>query len=383
MRELRIQVVTDDPALIALRPAWMALHEAARGTVFQSCEWLLSWWAVYGHDFPLRVLALWDGPRLAALLPLFLHKVDLKVCSLKRLRFLGEHETYGEYHPLILPGYEQEAAEAATDFLRSLMRKKECDCVDFNSLPAESPFMNRLLERLAADGFQVHRDITRCQRMMMPLPADTDTYFKSLSSHGRADIKRDERLLYKNGAVYEMISDRTTRPVLEDFFALHEREWDRKRGGGFFKMRKRFGEFLRLATNELMQRSAARLHFLMVDGRMIAASQSFLMNGRCVGYVSGCDLSHPLARYSPGKVLSSLCIRDAITAGGVEFDFLGGAEKYKRELGGRETVFSRAIIHEASWRSLKPALFLIGLNLHEKTEFFRKRVMRRRKRGRE
>jgi CelD/BcsL family acetyltransferase involved in cellulose biosynthesis len=103
------------------------------------------------------------------------------------------------------------------------------------------------------------------------------------------------------------------------------------------------------------------------------------MNGRCVGYVSGCDLTHPLARYSPGKVLSSLCIRDAITSGGVEFDFLGGAEKYKRELGGQETVFSRAVIHEAGLRSLKPLLFLFLLNLHDKADQVRCRYTRRKK----
>ena len=59
----------------------------------------------------------------------------------------------------------------------------------------------------------------------------------------------------------------------------------------------------------------------------IAALYNFIYNDTCFYYQSGFD---PVwAKFSPGTVLFSLSIQDAIENGMLEYDFLQGDEPYK------------------------------------------------------
>ena len=63
--DMRTELLTDTDALRRLRGPWHTLHTEASGTIFQTYDWLWSWWTVYGSRFGLRVLALWQDGELA------------------------------------------------------------------------------------------------------------------------------------------------------------------------------------------------------------------------------------------------------------------------------------------------------------------------------
>jgi hypothetical protein len=69
--ELSVDVITDIAGFAALEHEWRDLYEASpSATPFQTWEWLLTWWEVYGVHGALRLVTARDKDRLVGALPL-------------------------------------------------------------------------------------------------------------------------------------------------------------------------------------------------------------------------------------------------------------------------------------------------------------------------
>jgi CelD/BcsL family acetyltransferase involved in cellulose biosynthesis len=79
-----------------------------------------------------------------------------------------------------------------------------------------------------------------------------------------------------------------------------------------------------------------KLSFLVVNGVASAAYCDFDYSGRILVYNSGL-MPHENAHLSPGIVLLSYNIRDAIAHHRKVFDFLRGNETYKYRMGAHDT----------------------------------------------
>lgn len=360
---------TDD--LVRLRPQWDALHHAARGAVFQSFEWLSAWWRVYGNGFSLRAGTFWDGGRLVGLFPCFLVSQQSPIGRITRLRIMGEHEIYGEYRPLAHPDCGALAAPAAA-FLADELRNGACDMIDFNSLPNGDAFLDEVRRHLRQMGVVARWDPFSLARMMMALPREESEYLGALGKRARHNITHDERILLRNGVRHTIVSDPADGKALAVLEHLHALGWARKgKGCGYFESRAGFGDFMRRVVPSLMETGNARIHMLTHRDRPIATTLTLTANGHCAEYIGGFDPFHPLSKFSPGKILSSLCIREAIRSGCVDFDFQGGREYYKTEVGCKLTGFSRFSAFEPRFKSLKPLLFILALHLNKLKRQFR------------
>ena len=96
------ETITGDEEFFALREPWERLHAQVRGTVFQTFDWLSTWWRIYHHHFALRVLTGWEESRLVGIFPCFIQRAH----GVSRLRIVGEYGVYGEYTPLVLLEFE-------------------------------------------------------------------------------------------------------------------------------------------------------------------------------------------------------------------------------------------------------------------------------------
>jgi CelD/BcsL family acetyltransferase involved in cellulose biosynthesis len=223
--------------------------------------------------------------------------------------------------------------------------------------------MEQFLAVIAANGLHVRYTENCVTRVTMNLPATWDTYINMISHNEKRMLKRRMRALMKHGVEVEVLqSSQNGMSDFDEFVRLHTATWADKGIAGYFAS-PRFTMFQRDIMSQLREKNMARLYFLKKDGVRFAAVQAFFVNDVCCFYLSGLDRSHELTHYSPGKVLLSLVINDAIKEGYKVFDFQGGKEEYKFRLGGKTTTFSKALVWKTGTASPKVYVFLISQTL--------------------
>jgi len=356
---VNVRTVTSEQELSDLRKAWDALHMAADGTVFQTFEWNNTWWSIYRRDhLQLRITTFWEGEELVGLLPTFLEFINAKLVTVSRMRFLGTYETYGEYAPLIHPSYQEPVLGAMVNYCAEQLSAEEFDMLSFFRFPSTSVFMERLLGELRARNLNVTFTRNCVARVMMPLPQTWEEYLTSLTPSERQTLGRRTRALLKNGVELEIVDGSGgIDEAFHDFVLLHTASWLDRGGKGYFGSLKQFEQFQKSITSTLAPLNMARIYFLKKNGHRFAAVQAFFANRHCCFYLSGLDRHDPMVALSPGKVLLSLVIKDAIARGYTEFDFQGGQESYKFQLGGHPEAFSKALVWNKGAASLKVYAF--------------------------
>ena len=228
---MRRQLVTTVPELRDLQHPWGELHRVARGSVFQTHEWLTSWWNGYGNSLSLRVLTGWDGPRLVGLFPCFLQEFSVAGIGFRRLSLLGEYAVNGEYAPLVHPNHQDDFAHASSSFCSDLLANNECDFVDFHLLPAGNSFVSSFLRQMKERGFRVLENPAALKRTLIPLPDTWNDYLKGLGPKVRNNLRRQERRLLACGAECEVLTtEGGFEEGFEDFVQLHSAVWKKKGG---------------------------------------------------------------------------------------------------------------------------------------------------------
>jgi Acetyltransferase (GNAT) domain len=184
-----------------------------------------------------------------------------------------------------------------------------------------------------------------CPVLTLPDVPDFEAYLDTLSKKDRHEIRRKLRRAESKG---EVRLDDSPEPLrdLEAFIELHQKKWGadglfRPTPGG--EASRRF--FVRLL--DLMGRDgSARLTFLTVGGRRIAAGVHFETRDSYLYYNAGVD---PDAReLSPGVVMVARYVERALAAGKRRFDFLRGDEGYKYEWGAVDEPIQRLLVRRAA-----------------------------------
>jgi len=353
-----VKTITSEEEFRSLESDWTRLHCSAKGTIFQTFSWCWNWWKVYGkRGAGLHIVTSRIDGRLSAILPLYLENIRGIGVSLGRLRMIGVYETYGEYK--ILAGSES-SAESVRAIAGELTRQLATPGFDILSLfrfPPDSEPMVELICQLRGSGLRSRYVAQVIKRVMMDLPDSWEAYLAMLSSNERESIRRKTKNLLKTGAEIEVIEN-PDPAAFADYVRLHSDSWRPRGVKGYFSSGE-FTTFLGNVTLDLMPGGYARLYFLKKDGKRIAAVHAFFMHDQCCFYLSGLDRTHELLHMSPGKVLLAHVIHDAIDRGYRIFDFQGGDEDYKFQLGGKVTSFAKAIFWPNDRRSIKIIVFLL------------------------
>jgi len=158
------------------------------------------------------------------------------------------------------------------------------------------------------------------------LPATWDEYLSILSRHDRHELRRKIRRAKEAEVVMADYQGDTS--VIEDFFRLMIAGNQSKRNFLSEEMK----EFFRELINTFWQKQVLDLKFLKYEGKMIAATLSFLFKDEVLLYNSG--FAAPYNNLSPGLILKAYTIKKAIEEGKKKYDFLRGGERYKYDLGG-------------------------------------------------
>ncbi len=176
---------------------------------------------------------------------------------------------------------------------------------------------------------------------------DLEGFLDTLGKKERHEVRRKLR---RAEAVGEVALTESLEPLadLEAFIDLHQRRWG---ADGLFPPTPG-GEASRRFIRRLIEGSGpdgpARLCFLTVAGRRIAAGITFEDGDTVAYYNAGVD---PDAReLSPGILLIARYLGRAIARGYRRFDFLRGNEDYKYEWGAVDEPIQRLLVRRTTVR---------------------------------
>ncbi len=107
-------------------------------------------------------------------------------------------------------------------------------------------------------------------------------------------------------------------------------------------MNDRMVSFFKGLAEALAEAQILKLFFLDLDGRPIAATMCFNYQSSMYLYNNGYD--ERFRSLSVGLLSKVLSIKESIQSGQKTYDFLKGAEAYKKRLGGRPIQLYRCLI---------------------------------------
>jgi CelD/BcsL family acetyltransferase involved in cellulose biosynthesis len=310
--------------------AWEAVAAAARRrSPFLGWTWQRHWVAVFaeGRRLDVRYVREADG-RLIAILPLYETEPGA-------FELVGGAEI-SDYLDLIAVAEHEEEAWAALLAARAADRGRWV----LHAVPAASPTVRALPALAATVGLGA--DVTLEERCpVLELPSSWETYLASLSGKHRHELTRKIRRFEREAPDGRAVVVRGPAAVagrLGDFLALHRRS----RVGKAKFMDARMERFFRAALPALAEDDGVALWFLETAGAPIAAFVCLEWDGTVGLYNSG--FAPERAALSPGLVLLSHVIRDAIARGRSRFDFLRGEERYKLDFEPRLEDVHRVVI---------------------------------------
>ena len=339
---LQLKVFKDETGFAALRPHWNTLlANSAANTLFLTWEWQSTWWRCLGIG-DLYLLAWFDGDRLVGVAPLFLAEGDDGV---RRFGLVGCVDVSDYLDVIALPECEETVYRGLLDWLQSA-DAPVWDEIQLCNLPQTSSTHRRLPELAAARGLNCVVAVDDvCP--VIELPDDFETYLQEvLSKKQRHEVRRKTRRIEEATTVtwYAIDGASDLEAETDAFIELHRLSTTEKHSFMTPEMQAFFREIVR----ETNQAGWLYLAFIELNGQRAAAMLGFIYDGRLLVYNSGYD-PQSFAEISPGIVLTSYIIEDAIKRKLRVFDFLQGDEVYKYRFGASDTlVYDMTIQHAAS-----------------------------------
>jgi len=310
---------TDFPEI---RDGWLELERDGHlPTVFQTYDWMETWWKHLGFRGRKLILAAYDGEELIGIAPLYISKLVVKGVPLFNVaRLIGAGES--DYQAFILRTGKEELALRA---LLEHLRRYKWDIFWFSDVHPETATNHLIADLLRTARYHcVQQRHTPCP--YISLPGTIDEYKQTLSRNSRRNLtkvcNRVERL---EGMKYVKIAEvKHLDGAMDNFFNLHQNRWVREGQKGALAEEKVRNFHLEAAARLFRYLD---LRQLILKDRVIATTYSYDFNTKRGVYLPGMDMD--FEHYSLGSVMMEFGIRDAIERGLREFDFMRGDEEYK------------------------------------------------------
>jgi CelD/BcsL family acetyltransferase involved in cellulose biosynthesis len=319
-----------------LRPEWNALlRNSQADTPFLTYEWQKTWSdCLCSCEGELHLLTVRDGGALLGIAPLFvLSEPDKDGRPWRLLRLIGSVDASDYLDLIAVRGREREVSCAMLD---ALAQSDTWDALDLWNVPAASTTRALLPELIASRGWTL-LDEKQVVCPIIHLPVQFDDYVQSLDKKERHELRRKiRRAEATEGVSWYAITGQDRAHDLdeaaESFIALMMKSRPDKSDFMTDEMRRFFHQMIR-ATHD---GGFLHLAFLEVNGAKAATYLSFDYNQKRLVFNSGLE-TQGFQALSAGIVLAARIIDEAIQLGYSEFDFLRGDEKYKYQLGAKDT----------------------------------------------
>lgn len=336
----RVTVIADSDSLDALRSEWSELLlDSTAPSAFLSYEWMTTWLRTWAGRGTPRVVLVREGSQLVGLAPLF--EPAPGPLAPRTLRFMGTGVGADHLRFLVRRGREDHVASVLTEHVLAA----GYDVLDF---PRMEEGAARILQDSARRGAEYACDATVADTCpFVTLPESWEVYLGTLSANARKDLGRRIRRLGERGeVVIRRIHEEGTelQEAWEILVSLHQSR-QRTLGSHSAFATPRSLAFHRAFLQTAAARGWLRLYVMRVGDQDVAAEYCVSVGGRVEDLQTGFDADW--ARYGVGTLILAHAIRDAISTGATEFDFLRGGEEYKQQ---RWAASSRHDVSVVAWR---------------------------------
>lgn len=316
-----------------LRDEWLDLEGRATPTVFLSWQWLGHWLHVYQPR--AWVLKVREGERIVGLG--LLVATEERRHGVMKSRCLRLHQTGHKLLDQIWIEYNGFLAEhGREDAVANACLKYLCE-----SMPDWDEFVIGAIDSDEADRFARTTGLHKHLRWAAPcfgvdlseLRRSGIRYLDTLSRNTRYQINRSHRLYEKRGTV-SLVRPDSVDEALEMFDRIGPRHLERWGGGpdqsGFANPD--FVRFHRELIRFQWPDGGVDLVSLMVGEEEVASFYNLIYDQVVYFYLGGM-LEETDNRLKPGLLGHGLCIEDYRHHGFHYYDFMGGNERYKSNLG--------------------------------------------------
>ncbi len=325
---ISIRVVRTADGFDALEPEWNALLEESEAGVFQTFEWLRTWWEYFGEKLELHILVFQSGHRTVGIAPLCLSRKKFVGLTISRhLAFIGA--VLSDYLGLVVrKGWESKVTEAFAIHLSE--NQSGWDVTDFQDVNEHVSWFPDLQPSLLRAGLPVYR----YQGNVCPvfnLPASVDSIYDQLGPSTSYNMKRKVKKLETQFRSDLEIITRDTGDIEQaiiDFAHIHGHRWKSQGHPSAFDDPKHRAFHVAICR-KFAKRNWLRLFFLRVDDARVAVSINFNYRSRIFMYQCNAHGPEDVMKCSPGMVLRYYVVVDGIGEGMRVFDFLRGNESYK------------------------------------------------------
>lgn len=348
---MKITVATTTEQLVSLREEWKILETESRATVFQTWDWTMQWWKVFGSqkgcmakglekgdaviyafksEYALSVYCAWEGPTLIAVVPMVFRKFKQREMGMAGM---DDQEYHGPLcrvrHAGILPHL---AARIAHDFARS-----EAMTLDVRGITSHDRFASMLGAELS------DLPMTRIPYSHCPV--------LDLQAWSRQGVSgRIRRMLAKGERAAESLKDRLWIGPLDHDRAsasadhlidILKGRWQDKGVYSVFHVQGHESFFRGLLKG--MSEDSIKTFGAVLDDRIAAFAVCLFHGPRCYYWLPG-RRADVLDSLPLGHMLISNIIDYAQARGCTHLDFLRGSHPYKLEWGALTEVSDRVVI---------------------------------------
>jgi CelD/BcsL family acetyltransferase involved in cellulose biosynthesis len=314
----------------ALQDNWNELlcHSALENP-FQSHQWFLTWWQVYGNG-ELYIITCSDdiSGKLLGALPLYKSRIG-NIVPLTVLRFLGSGQGSADFLGcLARQGIEHLIFKACLDIL--LKSSDSWDLIELQDMDADSLFYLFLKDAGIHNIVEMRDQNKRCP--YLALPNSWDGLVNGVSKKVRQRIGYYRRALDKKGVVtFELLEDPSELAgALSDMIRLRQDRMEQK-GITTAPVTDSYYSFHGQLMPRLLECGKLKFYFLRLDGERIAYLYLFSGGSSVYFYQTGFDRTW--SSQSVGFVLLGMVLEKTIADGYTVFEFLRGLERYKFEWG--------------------------------------------------
>ena len=315
---MRITAVDNFKDFLALQEQWKKVLELSNHTVFQTWEWLSTWWRYFGKGRRMIVLLAETDGEIQGIAPL-MYSVESKFGVRQGIiEFIGTG--HSEYNDFILADKPEQCIQMFFAYLNSLPYR--WTYAKLADIPSEGEYLPQVSSRS-----KIGRTI-----LTFALPATCEGLSQIVKGKDRREFGRNLRRLEENGSKVELVDYSTGNLVtkgMNTLAELHQKRWQSK--GGFLGMfaESSFSKFSLDIAKCFSEKKWLGLYCLEISGKPAAAIVGFKYFSKYYCYIAGVDPNY--IKFSVGNVLYWLAIPKLIQEGFAEFDFGWGINNYKQQ----------------------------------------------------
>jgi len=335
---METKIYTDATAFETLAQEWDdLLLRSINAPFFMRHIYQRTWWRCLGNDDLVVIAFRNEAGQLVGLAPLY---GSINAAGQRELSFVGCVDI-SDYLDLLI---DQEQVETVHQALLDCLESDggpAWDKLYLCSLPQHSVTHTKLADEARARGWQV----TVEQQEVCPvitLPGSWDEYLAGIDKKQRHEIRRKIRKIEREAdtRLHVIDSEEGLPEAMDTFIRLHQQSTRDKED--FWSDDLIW--FFKTVSAEIARAGWLKLFFIEVNGIDAAAMLCFDYNNEFLLYNSGYDPAQ-FANLSPGNVLTSYTIQEAIRLGRNRYDFLRGDEVYKFRFGAEaEPVYDLSIM---------------------------------------